>query len=408
MAMCLAGGATIAFAAPPAFGPDGDAFYNPPASIQPGKPGEMIWAKEIRSGVTGSKAWKILYWSTTASGQAVPVSGLVVAPEGLGPDNGRPIVTWGHGTSGLPRNCAPSAVDNPAQDAKFYFLSDSPAQMDFGVPALTALIAKGYVVVATDYQGLGGPGVHQYLVGETEGRNVLDAASAARRIPEANAGEQAIAMGWSQGGQAAVWAAQLADPASDVKLVGAVALAPVNSLEQSKVFEQMVAAGARLKPMSSVERGMAWYAMTVAFPELKLSDVFTTGGVDFYAQAIKAGQCNHHMGDAYAYWEGYRGPIVRADLANQDAWRRREAQEALGVVPARTPVAVFQGDDDTAVAPAATEAYVKEACSAGAVIAYTAYKGVDHIRLAARAEPDILAWIADRFAGKPAPTSCGK
>jgi pimeloyl-ACP methyl ester carboxylesterase len=340
--------------------------------------------------------------------QFVPVSGLVIAPDTKGPDDGRPVVTWAHGTSGLPRNCAPSLVDNPAQDAKFYFLTDSDAQMDFGVPGLTQLIAKGYVVVATDYQGLDGPGVHQYLIGETEGRNVLDAALAVRQIPQANAGAQAIAMGWSQGGQAAVWAAQLTDYLSDVKLVGAVALAPVNSLEQSRVFEQMVAAGAKLKPMSSVERGMAWYAMTVAFPELKLSDVFTPVGVDFYAQSIKVGQCNHHMGDAYAYTEGYLGPIVRTDLANQDAWSRREAQEALGVVPAKTPVAVFQGDQDTAVAPAATEAYVKSGCTAGAVIAYTAYKGVDHIRLAAKAEPDFLAWIADRFAGKAASTSCSK
>ena len=160
--------------------------------------------------------------------------------------------------------------------------------------------------------------------------------------------------------------------------------------------------------MSAVERGMAWYAMTVAFPDLDLSDVFTPVGVDFFAQSIKAGQCNHHMGDAYAYAEGYLGPIARADPDHQDAWRRREAQEALGAIAAKIPVAVFQGDQDAAVAPAATEAYVREACSARTVIAYTAYQGVDHIRLAAKAEPDFLAWIADRFAGKPAPTSCEK
>lgn len=191
-------------------------------------------------------------------------------------------------------------------------------------------------------------------------------------------------MGWSQGGQAAVWAAQLADTVSAVKRVGAVALAPVNSLEQSKVFEQMVATGAKLKPMSSVERGTAWYAMTVAFPELKLSDVFTPGGVDFYAQTIKRVSAIITWATPTLFWEGYRGPIVREDLLNQDAWRRREA---LGVVAAKTPVAVFQGDEDAAVTPAATEAYVKEACSAGAVIAYKAYKGVDHIRLASNAHP---------------------
>jgi len=276
------------------------------------------------------------------------------------------------------------------------------------VPALTQMIADGYVVVATDYNGLGGPGVHQYLISETEARNVLDAAVAVRQIPQTNAGGEAIAMGWSQGGQAAVWASQLADYVSDVKLIGAVALAPVNSQEQVKAFERMAAAGEKLKPMSSVEWGMAWYAMTVAFSDLKLSDVLTPSGIDFFAEAIKAGQCNHHMGDAYAYTEGYRGPIARKDPANQDAWMRRQEQESLGAIPAKTPVAVFQGDQDVAVAPAATQAYVEKACSSGTIISYTEYKDVDHIRLSAKAEPDLLKWIADRFAGKAAPSTCPK
>ena len=41
-------------------------------------------------------------------------------------------------------------------------------------------IKAGYAVVRTDYDGLGTPGVHQYLVGTSEGRSVLDAVRAAR------------------------------------------------------------------------------------------------------------------------------------------------------------------------------------------------------------------------------------
>ena len=44
------------------------------------------------------------------------------------------------------------------------------------------LVDAGYVVAATDYEGLGTPGVHPYLVGESEGRSVLDAARAARAL----------------------------------------------------------------------------------------------------------------------------------------------------------------------------------------------------------------------------------
>ena len=41
------------------------------------------------------------------------------------------------------------------------------------------LIVQGVVVAATDYEGLGTPGPHPYIVGASEGHSVLDAAVAA-------------------------------------------------------------------------------------------------------------------------------------------------------------------------------------------------------------------------------------
>jgi pimeloyl-ACP methyl ester carboxylesterase len=395
-------------APPVAQGPSGAAFYDPPSSIQPGKHGDLIWVAPITSGVPNSKAWKILYWSTTVNNETVPVSGLLIAPATTeGPADGRPVVTWGHGTSGVPRNCAPSLFDNPARDAAFYLLADSPVDIDYGIPGLSQMIAAGYVVVATDYNGLGAKGVHHYLISDTEGRNVLDAALAARHVPEAMAGERGVVMGWSQGGQAAVWAAQIADyVAPSEKILGAVALAPVNAGEQIKAMESVLASGKPISEMQAVERLMAWYAMTNAYPELKLSDVLTPVGLEYSAEAFKGGQCNHHMGDTYVYTESYKGKIARDQPANQEAWLKRIEANSLGNATAKVPVAVYQGEEDLAVAPAATTAYVQKACDSGAKVSFTRYEGTDHIRLSAKAQPDFLAWIADRFAGKPAPTNC--
>ncbi len=98
------------------------------------------------------------------------------------------------------------------------------------------MIAAGYVVTATDYSGLGAPGFHQYLVVPTAARNALDAVVAAQQIPEARAGKQAVVFGWSEGGQAAIWAGQIADYVADsAKILGAAALAPVNALEQARL-----------------------------------------------------------------------------------------------------------------------------------------------------------------------------
>jgi hypothetical protein len=398
----------IAFAgetSPPGV-PEGKSVYDAPDPLPPGKHGDLIWATEIKTEIPSARAWKVLYRSTDIHDAAVPVSGLVIAPVGKPPANGRPVVSWAHGTTGIARNCAPSMVDNPAKDASFYFFPDNPDQMNSGIPGLTQMIAAGYVVAATDYNGLGAPGFHQYMIGPTAGRNVLDVAVAAQHIPQAGAGKRAVVMGWSQGGQAAVWAGQLADYVAGLtEVMGAAALAPVNALEQSKIEAQIVASGKKLPGITTSETIMAQYAMDVTFPELQLSDELTPFGIDFIKEASKC-QCSHHMGASLGYMQAWKGTATRAEPQNQAAWLKRIEQMALGNVPAQVPIAVYQGDDDPEIFPAATEAYVKKACASGTTISYSHYADTDHLRIPGRAQADFLNWIADRFAGKPAPSSC--
>ena len=381
--------------------PDGQSIYDPPVPLPAGKHGDLIWATEIQTAIPGARAWKILYRSTDIHDVPCAVSGMIIAPVGKTPAGGRPVVTWAHGTAGINRDCAPSMIDNPAKEASFYMFPNSPDRIDAGIPALGKMIAAGYVVAATDYQGLGAPGFHQYLIGPTAARNVLDAVLATRQFPEAGAGKQAVALGWSQGGQASVWAGQLADYLTDsVVLLGAAALAPVNALEQSKIEAQVIASGKALPPMTTSETIMAQYAMAGTFPELQISDVLTPFGVEFIKESSKY-QCSKQMGQSLAYMQGWKGTATRTDPQNQDKWFKRIEQMALGSVPAKVPIAVYQGDDDPTIFPAASEAYVKAASAAGTKIIYRHYAGADHLRVPAAAEADFLSWIADRFAGKP-------
>src|SRR5438034_153657 len=81
----------------------------------------------------------------------------------------------------------------------------------------------GYAVIRTDYQGLGTPGIHEYLVGIAEGRSTLDIVRAAHRLDSRVSGRMAIA-GHSQGGHAALWGAALAPRwTPELKLRGTVA-----------------------------------------------------------------------------------------------------------------------------------------------------------------------------------------
>ena len=137
----------------------------PGAGAAPAKqpPGTIIRSQPIAA-PPGAKAWKVLYHSRSVGGDDVAVSGVVVAPTGAAPKGGRTVVTWAHGTTGLADQCAPSKSTDAATT----------------IPFVDDLLHAGYVVTATDYEGLGTPGVHAYLVGQSEGRSVLDAARAAR------------------------------------------------------------------------------------------------------------------------------------------------------------------------------------------------------------------------------------
>jgi hypothetical protein len=44
-------------------------------------------------------------------------------------------------------------------------------------------------------------------------------------------------------------------------------------------------------------------------------------------------------------------------------------------------------------------------CDVGQTVEYRAYPDVGHVD-AYKTAPDVAAWIADRFAGKPAPSTC--
>lgn len=142
-----------------------------------------------------------------------------------GADN-RPILTWCHGTTGLGDAACPSAQPDPARELSLYFSADATAQIDYGVPGLQGFIDDGWVVCATDYQGLGSPGMHQYNVNVTNALDAINIAKAARQL-DPNAGNALGCIGWSQGGAAAAAVAELdAREFGDLKLIGVVAMSP--------------------------------------------------------------------------------------------------------------------------------------------------------------------------------------
>ena len=159
----------------------------------------------------------MLYRSTGYDGKPTAVSGTVVVPDGKPPPGGRKVIAYTHGTVGVASNCAPSLVKGLAQ----------PLFYEGG----GALLRAGYVIAASDYQGLGTPGPHPYLVGASEAMNELDAVRAARNLTQAHASADFAVWGHSQGGHAALFTGQIAPSyAPELHLFGVAAGAPVPNL----------------------------------------------------------------------------------------------------------------------------------------------------------------------------------
>ena len=90
---------------------------------------------------------------------------MVVAPTGPAPQGGRTVVTWAHGGGGLADSCAPSKQPDIASGA-------SGARIGYPrslIPMLQTFLDAGYVVAATDYEGLGTPGLHPVTRGRERG-----------------------------------------------------------------------------------------------------------------------------------------------------------------------------------------------------------------------------------------------
>lgn len=357
--------------------PTGRAFYTPPEPLTTGEPGDVIWSSPFKA-VPGANAWKVLYHSRAVDGSDVAVSGVVVAPTDAAPPGGRPVISWAHGTHGIADNCAPSRT----------------ADMVSRLPSIGKLVAQGYVVVATDYEGLGTPGTHPYLVGESEAHGVLDIARAAQQLP-VNASNKTFVWGQSQGGQAALFAGEVAPTyAPDLDLLGVVSGAPVTDAAA------MFPAAATI-PDTLGFAVMGMIGMAAAYPEAKVSDVLTPAALE--QTKIVDKKCYE---DVLAAFKKPVDEVIAKNPSDVPPFPAIFAADSPGNRPVTAPMLVYQGLSDSVVYKVFTDQYVKKACALGNTVEYKTFSGKDHYEENSAAEKDVLEWMQARLGGLPAPSTC--
>jgi Secretory lipase len=356
-----------------------EAFYAVPDPLPPGPPGALIRATPIAgpSVLPDSRAWAILYHSRDFDGRDVAVSGVVVAPPGAAPPGARPVVVWGHGSAGLADRCAPSR---------------GGVMGTFGRDPLGGLLQQGDVVAATDYQGLGTPGLARAVIGLSAGHAVLDVARAARGLDGAGASGRVVLDGHSEGGHAVLWAAELAGAyAPELQVLGVATSAPGAEL------------AATLKTATdrptTVTSG-AMYIVVAWSDAYRLPlDVLTPAGRRAVDRVRTT--CLEELAK-----DPEHVAVHPADLLTTPPWPVLLARNTPGHAATPAPILLAQGADDDRVTPAATRALVRRLCRRGDTVELRSYQHTGHFDIPKVAANDVAAWMGERLAGRSARSTC--
>jgi pimeloyl-ACP methyl ester carboxylesterase len=360
----------------------------PDRSNEPGKVlsvTSMSLSATLANVATGKR---ITYVSRDSGNQPIVVSGAVLTPKSsilrTHSKGANKIVAWAHGTAGLADQCAPSGQPNLYPDPTYNNYADTVA----------AYLSQGWTVTATDYPGLGTPGVHPYLVGDSEGRAVVDSVRAARNLNGSLSNVWAVA-GHSQGGQAALFAGEIADTyGMGLQLKGVVAIAPASNLD--------IIAPAIPGTPGQGYLAFAVYGLAAVDPAVKPDEILAQPALDL-AGTLDTG-CFNEVIAAYAPLTAEEMVIggVLPDSFLAAVARSNPAQQA-----ATAPVFLVQGSADMTVPPDITALLDQEECAVNTVATqFTLYPDQDHDPVLYASQADVVSYLTARFAGLPAPSNC--
>jgi hypothetical protein len=331
-------------------------------------------------------AQRILYTSRNGIDDKaiVAVSGALFLPEGQAPAGGWPLVAWAHGTTGIADVCAPSTLPRSVRDRQY----------------LASWLQAGFAVVASDYQGLGTPGLHPYSNYRAASYSVLDSIRVATggRFPIAPA---SVLVGQSQGAATVVAAA-----GHSLKYAPELAIKGV------------VATGLPNLSRPAIESGLAWSATDVMVTgayamigfelgqlhgELAADKVFTPQGMpihDLVKTTCLGGLMEEVQKRRLDPAKTFK-PAMLKQLWDTDVELRSYPTLAL-----KQPVFVGIGLADSAALPATTLALVRDLCAADSTVQVRLYKGQDHGGVVNTSFKDGVRFARSAIAGEVADATC--
>ncbi|WP_127480695.1 lipase family protein [Nocardioides pantholopis] len=389
----LATAVLVPLAAVPASAEELPAFYQAPATL-PAANGDLVRSEPMRflldpAGVSrvAVTSTRVLYRSTDRTGEPIAVSGSVFVPKarwaGPGP---RPVIGYAVGTQGIGDDCAPSRQFSEGLEYEGVFMS--------------GLLARGYAIAMTDYEGLGTAGMHTYMDRESQGHAVLDAVRAAQRLPGSglSAASPVGLYGYSQGGAGSASAAELAPTyAPELKVKGAVAGA---------VPADLTALPGAID--SSIFTEFLWFAIAgqTASYGVDIDPYLNDAGRALYAEI--ADDCVFDLFNAaFRSSEDYTADGVSlGGLIAREPFRTMIDDQRIGRRAPAVPVLVTHSLLDDVVPYRVGKQLAKDWCAGGATVRLSTNASPGHIGGMLNNAAEVYGYLEARFAGVPAVSSC--
>ena len=331
---------------------------------------------------TFTRRYRIMYLSETAAGTPTVVTGLVELPEDLAPFGGLKALLYGHGTPGstIPAHRRWSSTTRRGGDYADEFDSMSTAVND------------GWAVIATDYEGLGGPGSHPLLVGVSEARSMLDAGRAARQLPVAYIGDTTAVFGYLAG--------RPRGPVGDAarRRMDAGAADHRHRCSGDPERSPIARCGGALAATTGGRRGGR---------ARRSGDSERRGGNRVDAVAHTSGHGAPRLWDTQCFDvdPAVAGPYVTGDPSTVEPFATLLAANTAGTVPRQRRCCCSTATPTPTVPIAHNDTLVARLCATGQVVERRVVAGASHGTTIAQARPRRLAWLTGLAAGTTSPTS---
>ena len=335
-----------------------------PSDISSKIPGTILSIQEQNIGLftNASQRFLITYRSRGIQSEPIVASAYLLLPKGKAPKEGWPILAWAHGTTGVADTCAPS---------EDYAGGPVHSYQQITAKALNTWLARGYAVIAPDYQGLGTPGGHPYMNAQSQLHTVVDAVRATHLLSPYKFSKNWYVMGHSQGGAASLKvAADGQKDAPEFNLRGAIALTP-GGYQYEKIAEY-VANNQQITTDIAAFFPIVLLGAEAADPSLAPENLVSQDMEEILNYARKRCLSELQSDLKTAPKTVFKPNVNLTPLTNY------LKQQSIENMTPTVPVLIVQGDKDQLVDYGGTYAYYQQVCKKQKSIAFHPILNGDH------------------------------